>query len=392
MNNAVDGANLTSLFTSLASSFEPGSALDAGDGLSQPIEFMDILSGQTRLSEVLSQLRELLPEEQFSAVAALFEGGNGLPLTAEIAGELPTVANPEVVQALFARLGLSPGLEGRVGSAAGTRPGVALEGGRSPRAAIGRGIVEGNLAPTSVGSAVVESSAKVLTPMLDTVPELLPAKPLLDLIPAEVQPPLAGLLPKVVSSGQSAGPLDWDPSLEFNPIAGVEGRTGPEPMTLSRAFAQPLLELNAPLGKSSWDQGLGERVLWLVGRSIQGASIRINPPHLGPIDIQLTLQNDQANVSFGAQHGVVREALEAAIPRLREMFGENNLQLVNVDVGERNSGDPRPQRGNGEGSTDSGNGAFAESRDQRSERLEEDPMVVDSTRYYGSDGLLDDYA
>ena len=119
--------------------------------------------------------------------------------------------------------------------------------------------------------------------------------------------------------------------------------------------------------------------------------MRINPPHLGPIDIQLTLQNDQASVSFGAQHGVVREALEAAIPRLREMFGDNNLQLVNVDVGQRHNGDARPHGENTDRNPDSGNGALADSWGPDG-GPGEDPSAVDSVRYYRSDGLLDDYA
>lgn len=90
-----------------------------------------------------------------------------------------------------------------------------------------------------------------------------------------------------------------------------------------------------------WDQALGDRVMWMVGRNIQQASLRITPQHLGPIDIQLSMKDDVAHVSFLTHNGAVKEALEAAIPRLRDMFSDNNLQLVNVDVGQRGAQDQR---------------------------------------------------
>jgi flagellar hook-length control protein FliK len=64
-------------------------------------------------------------------------------------------------------------------------------------------------------------------------------------------------------------------------------------------------------------------------------------PNLGPIEIRVTLQNDQASVSFNAQHPFTREALEAAVPRLREMLGESNLDLVSVDVKDQGSGESK---------------------------------------------------
>ncbi|MEW7978093.1 MAG: flagellar hook-length control protein FliK [Candidatus Sedimenticola endophacoides] len=96
--------------------------------------------------------------------------------------------------------------------------------------------------------------------------------------------------------------------------------------------------MHAPLGDQAWGDGLGERLNWMIGQHLQRASLRINPPNLGPVEIKITMQNEQqASVTFTAQNALVREAIESAIPRLREMPGENNLQLVDVDVGQRGS-------------------------------------------------------
>lgn len=108
----------------------------------------------------------------------------------------------------------------------------------------------------------------------------------------------------------------------------------------------PELSLPQRLHEPGWSQALGERLVLMAGREQQSAEIKLNPPHLGPLEVKLSLQQDQASVTFLAQHGPVREALEQAIPRLREMFGQQDIQLVNVDVGQRRE---QPTGGQGEG-------------------------------------------
>lgn len=107
-----------------------------------------------------------------------------------------------------------------------------------------------------------------------------------------------------------------------------------------------LLALPQRIGEPVWQQALGERLLWLAGREQQVARLRLNPPHLGPLEVRVVVQQDQASVAFLSQHAAVREALEQAVPRLREMLGQQDLQLVQVDVGERQLPDrqtPVPQ-------------------------------------------------
>ena len=87
-----------------------------------------------------------------------------------------------------------------------------------------------------------------------------------------------------------------------------------------------------PITHPDWDQSLAQRVVWLVNQNVQGAELRINPPQLGPVEMRIVMNNDQATVSFTSQHAAVREALEAAVPRLRDMFSDNGLNLGNVNV------------------------------------------------------------
>ena len=98
------------------------------------------------------------------------------------------------------------------------------------------------------------------------------------------------------------------------------------------ASATPTLSLNAPFNQAGWDRALGERIQWLVGKGIQNANIKLNPAHLGPMEVRIQIQHDQASVQFTSAHGIVRDALEAALPRLRDMFDSSGVQLANVDV------------------------------------------------------------
>ncbi len=132
---------------------------------------------------------------------------------------------------------------------------------------------------------------------------------------------------------------------EPGPRAESPAGFGPQAVTSPQAQA-PVLPATAdavPLGQAGWDRALGEQVQWMVGNRLQGAEIRLNPAHLGPMEVRIQMQNDQANITFTAQHGVAREALEAAIPRLREMLGESGLQLNNVTVSDQSLAEQRRQ-------------------------------------------------
>jgi flagellar hook-length control protein FliK len=64
----------------------------------------------------------------------------------------------------------------------------------------------------------------------------------------------------------------------------------------------------------------------------QSASLTMNPPDLGPMQVVLSVSNNQATVEFMAAQPEVRQALEAALPRLRDMMSESGIQLGQANV------------------------------------------------------------
>jgi flagellar hook-length control protein FliK len=103
------------------------------------------------------------------------------------------------------------------------------------------------------------------------------------------------------------------------------------------------LSIAMPLQQSGWDQAMGERVVWMARSNIQQAQIQLNPRELGPIEIKISMQNDQTHVNFVAHHATTRDAIEAALPRLREMLGEQGLNLGQADVSQHSFGDNQRQ-------------------------------------------------
>lgn len=90
-----------------------------------------------------------------------------------------------------------------------------------------------------------------------------------------------------------------------------------------------------PVGTPQWSQAVGDKVLWLAAQNVSAAEIRLDPPELGPMQVRVSVNQDQASITFTSPHAGVREALDQQLNRLRDMFSEQGLNLVNVDVSDK---------------------------------------------------------
>ncbi|MEX2257888.1 MAG: flagellar hook-length control protein FliK [Woeseia sp.] len=102
------------------------------------------------------------------------------------------------------------------------------------------------------------------------------------------------------------------------------------------ASAPALSDINLAPGGPGWGDALGDRLMWMTGNKLQSAEIRLSPAELGPLRVQISMDDGAATVNFTAQHPLTREAIEQALPRLREMLGDQGLTLSNVTVSEHN--------------------------------------------------------
>lgn len=88
---------------------------------------------------------------------------------------------------------------------------------------------------------------------------------------------------------------------------------------------------------AQWNSQVGDRINWMVTNNMQRVEIRLDPPELGNLDIRLNMAKDnQASIMVHVTNATAKEAIESAIPRLREMFEQQGLNLADVDVSQQN--------------------------------------------------------
>jgi len=147
--------------------------------------------------------------------------------------------------------------------------------------------------------------------------------------------------------------------------APAAGLAGSAPLAAARppvaAPALPPLPMPAD-PDAGFDEGFGTRLVWMAEQRVGHAEIRLNPEHVGPINVRVQLDGEQVRAEFHSTHAEVRQAIEASLPRLRELLGQHGLQLGQADVGQgqagRDGGDTRPgamsHRGDGTQADDGG--------------------------------------
>ncbi|TWC65864.1 flagellar hook-length control protein FliK [Herbaspirillum sp. SJZ099] len=107
-------------------------------------------------------------------------------------------------------------------------------------------------------------------------------------------------------------------------------------------FAAYTDKIQPNVGSAGWDQAVGQKITWMVSGGIQSASLTLNPPDLGPLQVVLSVNNSQADATFTTAQPEVKQALEAAMPKLREMMDQAGIQLGQATV---NTGMPNQQQG-----------------------------------------------
>ena len=156
--------------------------------------------------------------------------------------------------------------------------------------------------------------------------------------------------------------------------------------TYSAAVQQATDLIGTPVRDAAWGDRLGERVVMMAGNQLKNAEIRLTPAELGPLRVQVTMEDGTTNVTFHAQHAVTRDAIEQALPRLRDMLAENGLSLGDAHVGEEGAA-----QGNRDGQSESETGLSAQSMDEGQQGNSADSPTAARTRISGT-GLVDTFA
>jgi flagellar hook-length control protein FliK len=96
-----------------------------------------------------------------------------------------------------------------------------------------------------------------------------------------------------------------------------------------------VVELKPPVSSPDWGPALNQRITWMVANSLQNANITVNPPNLGPLEINIQTDQNKTNVQFIVTSSEVRQAIQDSIPALSKMFENSGLQLGQADINSR---------------------------------------------------------
>ncbi|WP_337054202.1 flagellar hook-length control protein FliK [Pseudoxanthomonas sp. USHLN014] len=156
------------------------------------------------------------------------------------------------------------------------------------------------------------------------------------------------------------------------------------PLTANAVTATPM-SMPAQLD-DGFDDSFGTRIAWMAEQKLGHAEIRLNPEHAGPIDVRIQLDGTQVNAAFHSANADVRQALEASLPRLRDLLGQQGLQLGNADIGQRQQSGQQQDQGAAPRSQGQSFGSDAFGNGRATAQASVAPVTVRSR------GLLDEYA
>ncbi|MEQ1674790.1 MAG: flagellar hook-length control protein FliK, partial [Candidatus Nitrotoga sp.] len=140
------------------------------------------------------------------------------------------------------------------------------------------------------------------------------------------------------------------------------------PNTLPNIRAADALQTIAtPLGKDGWSDEFTQKISWMSSQKNQVAELHLNPPDLGPLDVVLKISDNQATAVFMSSHSAVRDAVENALPKLREILADNGITLGNTTVSDQSPQDAERfmRQGFGSGTTAQRDGSGETSRTEK---------------------------
>lgn len=127
----------------------------------------------------------------------------------------------------------------------------------------------------------------------------------------------------------------------LSPLATARAEVGATPsIATAHPFDQVLRQaeskvnaaIEAPVRSALFATELANKVVWLSGRQGQFADLSLNPPQMGSLEVRLTVSGVDATAQFFSPNPVVRDAIDAALPKLRELMAQAGLSLGEAEV------------------------------------------------------------
>jgi len=93
------------------------------------------------------------------------------------------------------------------------------------------------------------------------------------------------------------------------------------------------LELPQNVFAPDWNSNFHQQVMWMGQQKIDSAVIKLHPEELGPLEVKIKISDDNvAQLNITAHTHQVRDIIEQALPRLRDMMNDQGLTLSHVNI------------------------------------------------------------
>ena len=87
--------------------------------------------------------------------------------------------------------------------------------------------------------------------------------------------------------------------------------------------------------QGGWSEAVVDRVMWLSSQNLKSAEIQLDPAELGRLEVRINMSQEQTQVTFASPNAAVREALEGQMHRLRELFSQQGMNLLDASVSDQ---------------------------------------------------------
>lgn len=118
-------------------------------------------------------------------------------------------------------------------------------------------------------------------------------------------------------------------------LASATQQSGFSASLAANAPSNPTSIATAITQQPAWGDEFSQKITWMATQQNQSAELHLNPPQLGPLDVTIKMNGDQATATFTSPHAAVREAIEQAMPKLREMLADSGIMLGNAMVSDQ---------------------------------------------------------
>lgn len=130
--------------------------------------------------------------------------------------------------------------------------------------------------------------------------------------------------------------------------------------SLTQALNTPQAMTNRPVNplvpgqpvsvqQNGWTDQVVDRVMWMSAQNLKSAEIQMDPADLGRLEVRIHMSADQTQVNFVSANAAVREALDSQQHRLRDMFSQQGMGQLDVNVSDQSARGWQQQGGDDRG-------------------------------------------